>query len=274
MLGAQITLIGAFDQNIDAGLGFDRVHRAQYRVPVALTFVGFLVAPVGSPISAIDPPVAPIRPPVTPIDPPVTPISLPVAPVRRQVPHSTGIAVISGVVALTGRLVARLPGMLSLRRDFAVQVRRQVATLRRLLTLLRPPRTAGPTRSFRIGEGPLHPVRPLGGDPVPLVGDVSALVSRQVTLVRDPAAFVSHAVAFVGGALALAFLGLGSHQASLPRWGGKECRTNPESVPDKPDSGRERVVSLARPLGSKASPVAVVGPSGTRHRVHHPAGPP
>lgn len=217
MLGAHVTLIGALDEDIDAGVGLDGIHRAQHRVPVALTLVGFLVAPVGSAVSAIDPPVSPVSPPVTPIDTSVSPIGLAVAPVRRQVPHSTSIALVSRVVALTGRPVTRLTGNLPFRRDVAVQVRGLIAPLRRFLTFLRRLRPVGPNVCFLVGKGSLHLVCPFCGDSVSLVGDVVASVCRPVSLVGDTTALISHAVTLVGGALALTFLGLGSHRASLPR---------------------------------------------------------
>ena len=216
LLGAKVTLIGTFNQNIDAGIGLDGIHRAQHRVPVALTLVGFLVASVGSAVTPIDPPVTPIGSPVTPIDSPVTPIGLSVAPVRRQVPQSTSIAVVSGVVALTGRPVARLTGNLPVRRDVAVQVRGLIAPLRRFLTFLRRLSRVGPNVCLLVGKGSLHVVCPFCGDPVPLVGDVVASVCRPVSLVGDTATLISHAVTFVGGALPLAFLRLGGHRASLP----------------------------------------------------------
>ena len=130
MLGAIIALIGAFNEDLNAGIGLDGIHLVHDRVLVALTLVGFLLAPVGSAISAIDPAVTPVDPAVAPIDPAVTPISVPVAPVRHQVPRSARIALVGGVVPLTGRPVTRLTGKLSLSRDVAVQVRSQVAALR------------------------------------------------------------------------------------------------------------------------------------------------
>ena len=131
LLSAQITLIGAFDEDRDAGIGLDRLHLAQDGVPVALTPVGFLVAPVGSAISLVGLPVPPVCLPFAPIGLAVAPIRLPVTLVQRQVSRSAGIALVRGVVALSSRLVARLGGLLPLRGGLVSQVRVVLSPLRR-----------------------------------------------------------------------------------------------------------------------------------------------
>ncbi len=241
LLSAMITLIGAFNEDLDAGIGLDGVHRVQGRVLVALTLVPLLLATVGSAFSLMGLQVTPIGPAVTPIGPAVTLIGVPVTTVGRQVPLSAGIALVGGVVALTGRPVARLTGKVSLRRDVAVQVRSQIASLRRLQTLLRQ-RPVVPTLCVPIGEGSLHLLCPLLGDPVPIFGDVVARVSHPVTLVGDPVALISHAVTLVGAALAL--LGLCRHRAS-PRMGRKSSVGQTCFGSGQP--GRERGSSCMRP---------------------------
>ena len=218
VLGAAITSIRAFHEEFDAGIAPDGVHLVQDRVLVALMLVPFLLSTVGSAFTLIGLQVTPIGPPVTPIGRPVTPIGVPVTPVRHQVPLSAGIA-LGDVVAFIGRPVARLAGILSLRRDLAVQVRSEIASLRRLLTLPRWLGAVDPTLCVLVGPASPHLLRPLRCDPVPLFGDVVARVSHPVTLVGDPVALINHAVTLVGAALAL--LGLGSHREFLPQWGGK-----------------------------------------------------
>jgi hypothetical protein len=219
ILGALITLLGAFNEDLDVGIAPDGVHLVQGRVVVALSLVPFLLATIGAAFSLMGLQVVPIGPPVTPIGPPVTLIGVPVTTLRRQVPLSVGIARVGGVVASTGRSVARLTGKVSLLRDVAVQVRSQIASLRRLLTLLCRLFAVEPTAlGSAVGEGSLYRLRPLLGDPVPLLGEIVACASRPVTLVGDPVALISHAVTLVRVALAL--LGLGRHRVSLRSGGG------------------------------------------------------
>src|SRR3712207_9123604 len=48
LLGAQIPLIGAFDQDLDIGVGLDCVHLIQDRVLISLTLVDLFLATVRS----------------------------------------------------------------------------------------------------------------------------------------------------------------------------------------------------------------------------------
>jgi hypothetical protein len=212
-LSAQITLIGAFDQDLDAGIGLDRLHLAQDTVPVVLTLVGLLVAPVGSPVSEIGLPVTPIRLPVTPIGLPVAPIGLPVTSVRCHVALSGGVALVRGVVALSGRLVARLRGTLALSRRLVAPVRTLPTSLRRNLAVQHRLGLFDQIIRVLVCERLPEPLGPFRGNPVPLVGKVGALVSVSVPLVGDAVTLVGDPVTLVGAALAL--LGLGSHRASL-----------------------------------------------------------
>lgn len=218
MLGAQITFIGAFHDALDSGIASDGVLLVVDRVLVTLTLVPFLLATVGSAFSVMGLQVTPIGSPVTPIGSPVTLIGVPVATVRRQVPLSAGIALAGGLVALIGRPAVCLGGAMSLRRDVAVQVRSDIASLGRLLTLLCRLLAVAPiTLRSPDGEGSLHGLRPLLGDPVPFFGEIVARVSRLVTLVGDPVAIISHAVTLVGAAFAL--LGFGRHRPIPPAVG-------------------------------------------------------
>ena len=136
-LSAQIALIGAFDQDLDAGIGLDRLHLAQDRVPVEFALVGFLVALVGSAILEIRLPVTAIRLPVTPVGLPVAPVCLAVTSVRRHVPLSASLALVRVEVSLGGRLVARLRGTLALGGRLVAQVRTLSASLGRKSALPR-----------------------------------------------------------------------------------------------------------------------------------------
>lgn len=136
-LSAQVTLIGAFDQDLYTGIGLDRLHLAQDRVPVAFALVGFLVALVGSAIPVIRLSVPATRLPVTPVGLPVAPVRLSVTSVRRHVPLSASLALLRLVVSLGGRLVARLGGTLALGRGLVAQVRTLPASLGRKLALPR-----------------------------------------------------------------------------------------------------------------------------------------
>ncbi|HEU5455886.1 MAG TPA: hypothetical protein VFU85_09400 [Nocardioides sp.] len=151
-LSAQIALIGAFDQDLDTGIGLDRLHLAQDRVPVELALVGFLVTLVGSAIPEIRLPVTAIRLPVTPVGLPVASVRLAVTSVRRHVPLSASLALVRLVVSLGGRLVAHLGGKLALRRGLVALVRTVPALLRRLQAVLRCPGAIDRIICVPVGE--------------------------------------------------------------------------------------------------------------------------
>jgi hypothetical protein len=195
LLGAQITLLRTFDEDRDAGIGLDEIQLSQDRVPVALTLVGFLVAPISSAISlmglavtSIGFAVTSIGFAVTSIGFAVTSIGLPVTQFGSQVLLPAGTADRSGVVAHARSPVACIAGLLSLRRGMVTQIRSPLAPLCGPLTFLRRQRAVQPRLQFLPGEGAPHVVRPLCGDRVTLLGSAPAL----------------------------ALLGLGSHRASLP----------------------------------------------------------
>jgi hypothetical protein len=212
LLGAQITLLRPFDQDLDPGIGLDGIHLPQQRLRVALLLVGFPVTPVGSVVS-------PIGPPVAAIGLPVAAIGLPVTPVRRQVPLSADLALVGGVVPLTGGPVSRIAGMLSLRSGVVAEFLSMRASLSRPLTLLNVLLAVGDILCVRVGGGLPPLLHALCGGLVPLVGQMISLASNPVTLVGDAVAFMGDPVTLVGAALALALLGVGSQRESLPSRG-------------------------------------------------------
>jgi len=211
LLGAQVTLLRPFDEDLDAGIGLDGVHLAQDGFLVALPLVGFLVAAIGSTVPLVGLPVPPVGLPVPPVCLPVAPVGFPVPPVLRQVPFSAGIAPVGSIGALRRSPIALLGGSLSLRRSLAAKFGTIPASLGHLPTLLGRQGTVDPVL---VGLGALQSLRPLHGDPFPLLGDVAALVGHPVPFVGDAVTLIGHAVPLVGTALAL--VRLGGHRASLP----------------------------------------------------------
>ena len=106
LLCAQVTLVGAFDEDLDVGVGLDGVHLGQDRVLIALALVGLCLAPVGYPFSLIGLPVTSFGLPVPQVCLAVSPIGFPIPAVRRRVPLSRGVALLRGVVTLVGRPVS------------------------------------------------------------------------------------------------------------------------------------------------------------------------
>jgi hypothetical protein len=216
LLGAQVTLLRALDQDLDPGRRLHIVHLGQDGFLVPLPLVGLLVALVGSTVSLVGFPVTPVGFAVAAVGLPVAAVGFPVAAVGRDVPFAGGFARVGGVGTLGRSPVPLLGGDLSFHRRLVAQVGPPPATLRHLLTLLRRVRAVEtPVVVIICVEAPKS-LRPFGRDPVSLVGDVASLVGHPVPLVGSPVSLVGHAVTLVGMELAFTLLVLGGHGASLP----------------------------------------------------------
>lgn len=213
LLRPVITLVGTLDQEGDAGIVLDVLELSENGVLVTLALVGLRVAPVGSTVSLIGFPVAPVGFPVAPVGLAVTSVGVPVTPIGRQVPLSAGIAFVGGIGPQGRGPVPLLGGSLSLSCGLVAKVRAVPASLRQFFAL--PTRLSAVDQTFRVLVGSPRSLSSLSGEPVPLVGDVGALVRHAVALIGDAVALVGNAVPLIGAKLARSLLGIGGHR-NLP----------------------------------------------------------
>ncbi|MFL6002681.1 MAG: hypothetical protein ACJ72P_07725 [Nocardioides sp.] len=137
LLGAQITLLRTFEEDLDAGIGLHGIHLAQDRLLVALPLVGLRVLPVGATVPLAGLPVSSVGLPVSSVGFAVAAVGFAVEAIRRQVPLSVGVALLGSLGALGRNPVSLLGGALSFQSGLVAQVGTLPASFGHLLTLLR-----------------------------------------------------------------------------------------------------------------------------------------
>lgn len=130
LLGAQITLLRTFEEDLDAGIGLHGIHLAQDRLLVALPLVGLRVLPVCATVPLVGLP-------VSSVGFAVAAVGFAVEAIRRQVPLSSGVALLGSLGALGRNPVSLLGGALSFQSGLVAQVGTLPASFGHLLTLLR-----------------------------------------------------------------------------------------------------------------------------------------